>query len=443
MGAAGRFVVGVTVGLLAGLVVGVAARSVEGDGWRSVGFCFTLDVGVDVGVRLGRWAGASRFAYNALLAQVKAGLDVRAAERAATGVATTKVVWSRLDLIRASYRLRRELAWGSEVPAAVFECAAVDLAAGLSNWALSRAGRRRGKKIGFPRFHTKRRTMPRFRLRHPEQLRAEGRRLRVSCLGWVGVREDTRRLRRLLDGGRFRPYSTTISYRLGRWQLAINGTAAPFHPQHRRQDRSPVPVGVDLGVRHLATVVDATGRLLEVREGVNPYQHAKRRLRRAQRGWARTKPGSAGRRDATRRLARLHGRVANQRRHQLHELSTALVCRYDTIVIEDLHVAGMLAQHALAARVADQGFGELRRQLTYKTEWYGNQLIVADRWYPSSKTCHACGHHHTQLGRQARFVCPACGLALDRDHNAAINLARLAPRRHVAGVVKRRWSVGL
>jgi putative transposase len=87
----------------------------------------------------------------------------------------------------------------------------------------------------------------------------------------------------------------------------------------------------------------------------------------------------------------------------------------------------MLAQHTLAARVADQGFGELRRQLTYKTQWYANQLIVADRWYPSSKTCHTCGHHHTRLGWQARFDCPACGQTLDRDHNAAINLARLAP----------------
>jgi len=407
-------------------VVGVAVRS-EGDGWRSVGFCFTLDVGVEVEVRLGRWAGASRVAYNTLLAQVKAGLDVRAAERAASGAATTKVAWSRWDLIRGASRLRRELSWGEEVPAAVFECAAVDLAAGLSNWAASRAGRRRGKKIGFPHFHTKRRTVPRFRLRHPEQLRVDGRRLGVSCLGWVRVREDTRRLRRLLGAGRFHPYSTTISYRRGRWQLAINGTAAPFHPEHRRHDRCPVPVGVDLGLRHLATVADATGRLLEVREGVNPYQHAKRRLRRANRAWARTKPGSAGRRHATRRLARLHGRVANQRRHQLHELSTALVSRYETIVIEDLHVAGMLAQHTLAARVADQGFGELRRQLTYKTDWYANQLIVADRWYPSSKTCSSCGHHHHQLGRQARFACPSCGRDVDRDHNAAINLARLAP----------------
>jgi len=86
----------------------------------------------------------------------------------------------------------------------------------------------------------------------------------------------------------------------------------------------------------------------------------------------------------------------------------------------------MLRNHHLAARVADQAFGELRRQLTYKASWYGGQLIVADRWYGSSKTCSRCGYYHAELAWARRFVCPSCGVVLDRDHNAATNLARLA-----------------
>ncbi len=318
----------------------------------------------------------------------------------------------------------------------MFECAAVDLAAGLANWAASRAGRRWGARVGFPVFKARKRTTPRFRLRHPEQLRVEGRALRVSCLGWVRVHDDTRRLRRLLAAGRFEVLSTTVSYRRGRWWLSVAGRAAPFHPEHRRRGRAPGPVGVDLGVRRLASVADARGRLLEQWEGVNALHGAQRRLRRAQRGWARTKPASSGRRRATTRLTRLHATVAHRREHQLHELTSGLVARYQTLVIEDLHVAGMLRNHRLAGRVADQGFGELRRQLTYKADWYANRLVVADRWYGSSKTCSACGHYHQHLGSAPTFVCPACGIVVDRDRNAATNLARLAlpdprpPRTH-------------
>ena len=240
------------------LVVVVATTPGSHD-WRPVGFCFTVDPGADVEATLQRWAGASRFAFNALLAEVKTGLDARQAECASGGVATTQVPWSRFALTRAATRVRRQEAWGGEVPSAVFECAAVDLAAGLENWAASRAGRRRGPRMGFPRFRAKRRTAPRFRLRHPEQLRVGGRQLRLSCLGWVRVREDTRRLRRLIAAGRFRPYSTTLALRGGRWRISVNGQAAPFHAEYRRQHRSAIPVGVDLGVRRLATIADATG----------------------------------------------------------------------------------------------------------------------------------------------------------------------------------------
>jgi putative transposase len=127
------------------------------------------------------------------------------------------------------------------------------------------------------------------------------------------------------------------------------------------------------------------------------------------------------------RLGRAHARVANLRRDGLHKLTSRLAATYGTVVAEDLNVAGMLRNRRLARHIADAGFAELRRQLTYKTDWGGGRLVVADRWYPSSKTCSACGTVKTKLALSERvYNCQSCGLVLDRDLNAARNLAALA-----------------
>jgi putative transposase len=137
---------------------------------------------------------------------------------------------------------------------------------------------------------------------------------------------------------------------------------------------------------------------------------------------------------ASSRLGRAHARVANLRRDGLHQLTTRLATSYGTVVVEDLNVTGMLANRRLARRIADAGFGEIRRQLAYKTVWNGGRLLLADRWYPSSKTCSACGAVKTKLTLAERtYHCIACGLVLDRDLNAARNLAALAAELDPAG----------
>jgi putative transposase len=157
-----------------------------------------------------------------------------------------------------------------------------------------------------------------------------------------------------------------------------------------------------------------------------PLGRSLRTLRRASRAYARSKPGSAGRRTRAAQLARIHAHVANQRRDGLHTLTTRLAKTHDVIVVEDLHVAGMVRNRRLARAVADTGMAEIRRQLTYKTLWYGSRLHVADRWYPSSKTCSGCGWRNPSLPLSDRtFTCESCGLVADRDLNAAINLANL------------------
>jgi IS605 OrfB family transposase len=130
--------------------------------------------------------------------------------------------------------------------------------------------------------------------------------------------------------------------------------------------------------------------------------------------------------EARRRLGRAHARVANIRRDALHHLTSGLAATYETVVVERLNVAGMLKNRRLARRRADAGFGELRRQLGYKTAWAGGTLVQADTFFPSSKTCSGCGHVRAKLPLSERtYRCERCGLVLDRDENAARNLDAL------------------
>lgn len=122
-------------------------------------------------------------------------------------------------------------------------------------------------------------------------------------------------------------------------------------------------------------------------------------------------------------MLRIHNRVANLREDGIHKLTTDLAATYGTVVVEDLNIAGMLRNRQLARHLADASFGEIRRQLDYKTRWNGGTLVVADRWFPSSKTCSTCGLVKPKLSLSVRtFICESCGLTLDRDLNAAINL---------------------
>jgi putative transposase len=179
-------------------------------------------------------------------------------------------------------------------------------------------------------------------------------------------------------------------------------------------------------VKTLISGVDNAGNLVQV-PGRRPLAAGLRRLRRASRAHAHKQPGSAGRRRSAARLARLHARIANLRADAVHKATSMLAARYETVVIEDLNVAGMTRNHRLARAISDQGFGAARRMLGYKTAWNGGTLITADRWYPSSKTCSGCGTVKAKLPLSERtYRCDACGLIADRDMNAARNLLKLA-----------------
>ncbi len=417
---------------------------------RATTFRFTLDVNDAQEQVLLQHAGAARLAFNHQIGRVRANLAQRDAEKTyglAESELTPALSWSKVSVINHmnAWKDGRDptavanadgtsgLIWRDEVSADVFETASVNAAQALANWAKSRNGERAGKPSGFPRFKSKHKTAPAFRLRarysegRSSPVRPTGpKTIRFPELGELRVREGTKKLRRMLEQGRFHAYAASFRYERGRWHVAVTGVAAEFH--HARcnpRGRHPHRVGVDLGVKTLAVVADETGRLLLAHQGVKGLQHAQARLKLANQRLARTKQGSTGRRKAAQRLGRIHARVAHLRRNLLHQITTDIARGYTTVTIEDLNAAGMLQNRRLARVVSDAAFGEFRRQLEYKTRWYGTDLVVADRWYPSSKTCCGCGNIKTDLPLSDRtYSCAACGLVLDRDVNAAINLAR-------------------
>ena len=207
----------------------------------------------------------------------------------------------------------------------------------------------------------------------------------------------------------------TVSRRAGRWYASLT-----VERKDREAQRTPKggAVGIDLGIKTLATLSDGT--II-----ANPHCLAasERRLKRAQKALSRKAMGSNRRAKARAKVARLHARVANQRGDAMHKATTWLAETYSEISIEDLNVAGMVKNHHLAKAVSDAAFAEFRRQLEYKTARTGARLHVIDRWYPSSKTCSKCGAVKAKLSLNERvYTCDGCGLVMDRDLNAAVNI---------------------
>lgn len=355
-------------------------------------------------------AGAARFAYNAALAHVKAAIE-----------AEEKPEWSLFSLQRWWNANKDTLAvsadgvpWWRENSKCAAETGLRWLADGLSNWSKSRKGKRKGRRVGFPKFKSKDRETPRFSYSTSTSygggpIKGDPKALwlprigRVHCFENVAARVDGARVVRM-----------TISRRAGRWYAAL--TVERDEPVKKALKGGAV--GIDLGVKTLATLSDGT-----VIPNPHHLQADERRLKRAQKALNRKTKGSKRRAKARERVARVHARITNRRNDTLHKLTTRLAQTYSDISIEDLNVAGMVKNHRLAKAVQDVSFYELRRQLEYKTARSGARLHVIDRWYPSSKACSSCGVVKAKLSLSERvFHCDTCGFEIDRDLNAAINL---------------------
>jgi putative transposase len=445
---------------MGGLVVSVRCAMLRDEMTRHTTFRFCLDPTVEQHEVLGRHAGASRFAFNQCLGMVKTALRRRRTDP------DVEAPWTGFDLINMFNAWKKTedagrvftvgtggmtetvvtgLSWRAEVCQQVFEEAAADLGKALKAWSDSRAGKRNGKRIGFPRFKKKTGAAPSFRLRnkHPKgraptmRIGDNGRPRSITLpgIGPIGVHDDTRRLRHMLAKGRAKILFATISWHAGRWWVSLNVEAADLHPAHHHPDRADGDpsgwVGIDRGLSAFLVAATADGEeVARVNDAPKALATGMSKQKRLSKSLSRKEKGSHNRRDAAAKLGRHHRHVANIRRHFLHQVSNALVKTHDRLVIEDLNVSGMLANHRLARAISDAGWADFARLLGYKQAWRDGQVVIADRWYPSSKLCPQCGHIRNDLTLADRVFTCACGHLMDRDRNAAVNLARWGHTHH-------------
>ncbi len=354
-------------------------------------------------------AGAARFAYNAGLAHVKAMLEAGA-----------KPEWSYYGLRKwwnankATLTLNEDtgVAWWPENSKEAYNTGLESLGNALSNFSKSRKGQRRGRRMGFPRFKSKDSGIRRFAYTTGSfgPIDHDPYALRLPRIGRVHCMENVAR-----RVGGAKVLRMSISRHAGRWQasLTVERGGVPMSAPPNGGS-----VGVDLGVKELATLSDGT-----VIHNPRALKSNLGRLERAQRTLSRRRKGSNRRRKARENVARLHARIANLRRDLLDKTTTMLARTYADIGIEGLNVAGMVKNHRLAQSIQDAAFAEFRRQLAYKTARTGARLHVIDRWYPSSKQCSGCGTVKAKLSLGERvYHCDECGLSIDRDLNAAINI---------------------
>jgi putative transposase len=437
---------------------------------RYTTFRFALVPTSGQAMMLGRHAGASRFAYNQSLRLVEHALAARRTDPSAT------LPWSGFDLVNAFSTWKggeqagrrfavasngtttkevTGLPWRHEVSAQVFEEAAIDLGRALA--ACTQGGNRR---VGFPTPKRKGRCRDSFRVRNEKNRDGDDlirigeshlRSVTLPKIGVIRVHDDTRRLRRLLRPiedldpttrkrmvvPRARIMFATVTRHGDRWYVCLNVRAPELHAQRRH----PLPltgeigrfVGVDRGLTVFAVAANADGVETARFCAPKPLTDRLARLRRRSRAHSRAKRGSRNRATAARRLCREHARIANIRRSFLHEVSSQLAKTHSRLAIEDLAAANLIRNRHLGRAIADAGWAELARQLTYKTAWFGGELVICDRWFASTKTCSACGSRKLEMSLAERtFSCVACGLAMDRDRNAAANLAAWAETASMA-----------
>ena len=340
-------------------------------------------------------AGAARFAYNW-------GLEWKSNVHEYKQLPHPRLKTpTAVDLHRELNRLKEgKLSWMYEVSKCAPQEALRDLDVAFSNFF--------GHNAGFPNIKSKKRGAGSFTLYGAISVRPGE--VHLPRIGWVRLKE------RGYIPSRAHINSVTVSERAKRWYVAVNVVEERKEPL---PPSGPV-VGVDRGLNSLAVVSDGT-----VLENPRVLRRYERKLRHLQRNLSRKQKGSSNRRKAREALARLNMRVANTRLDAIQKFTTMLAKTKPVIVVEDLDVRNMMGNHHLARAIADAAWGEISRQLRYKTRWYGSTLITADRWYPSTKRCSRCGHMKDggmPLG-EGTFHCEGCGFVEDRDLNAARNLA--------------------
>jgi putative transposase len=404
-------------------------------------FQFALDLTDDQAVSVARHFGARRKTYNWTVAAIKADIEAYNAHGVESEPPSFIGLRNLWNAEKSSLCVNAETGetWWREVSKEAFATGVADAVDAYWRWQKSRAGKLKGRRVGFPKFKKRGRDTDRYRITTGVIQFVDRRHLKLPKLGVVRLHENARRLERLITLGRARIIAVTIR-RTGNRILASLRVEVVRPQTHHRPTQPDSVVGVDVGVRTLATVASPDGTVLE--RVPNPTVLAKHlgELRRLNRRRSRQTRGSSRYKETNQQISALHTHIRNARQHHIHNLTTRLAKTHGTIVVEGLNAAAMLQQSGLnGARarrrgLADAAIAEPRRQLRYKTRWYGSTLIEANRWFPSSKTCHHCDHIQ-DIGWAETWMCDNCGMSHHRDDNAAINLARWQPPTSDLGAV--------
>lgn len=349
-------------------------------------------------------AGTARFAYNWGLTQCEQ------AYRTTKTFLTAKELHRRLNARKST-----EYPWMYDVSKCAAQEALRDLEQAYKNafrrCKLKKEGKFKGK-VGFPKFKRRSKAIGSFTL--TGSIHVFEKAIQLPRLGLLRLKEAD-----YLPPG-VHVMSACVSEHAGRWYVSVQVK----EEQVKQENIACSEIGVDLGIKTLATLSD--GRTFD-----NPHalKHHLKQLRCAEREKSRRTKGGKNRAKSRQKIARLHARIAHIRENTTHQLTTYLCKNHALVAIETLAPSNMLKNRKLAQAVADSSFGEIKRQLLYKSEREQCRLVLVDRWYPSSKMCSSCGAIRDELSLSERtFVCFECGYVADRDYNAAKNILCEAQR---------------
>lgn len=374
-----------------------------------------LDVNNVQASQLRQHCGAARVAYNHALRDCRDGFNVGE--------------WRGDMTLRKRFNAVKyeEYPWmdSKEISMNAGKNAIVNAGVAFKNWSDSRKKRRKGRKVGFPQFKSIKRSGYKYQADNGVgSIKVDGQQVKLPAIGWLRMREEPR-----FSGDVRKAF---IKYKGGRWFITLTFQIPADPPIVEVGEK----IGIDVGLKSLATLSDGTKY-----ETPKALKRMLGKLRHLNKELSRRVKGSNRRKDTQEKLAKLHYRVACLRNDHLHKVIAEITNRAGLaeIVMETLNIAGMMKNRRVARAFADAGIAEFMRQIEYKSRWKGIAVSKADRFYPSSKKCHACGVKNDTLRlSQREWRCGHCNVMLDRDWRAAINLKEcpqesLAARSAVPG----------
>lgn len=312
---------------------------------------------------------------------------------------------SYFDLCKDITKLKniKEYNWLSGVPSIALQQGLKNLDSAYQNFFRDL---KKGK-VSYPQFKCKGKSRDSFRLQN-NGFSVETNSIFLSKIGEVKLKETEY----IPTNAKFN--NVTVSYQAGHYFVSVNCEIDIVEPP-----KPETVIGLDMGIKTL--VYASNGQSFQNPKNTKKYA---KKLRRHQRKFARKQKGSKNREKSKLKVAKVYKKISDCRKDNIHKITSNLVkTKPRFIVIEDLNVNGMLKNRKLSKAIADGSFAEIKRQLEYKTKWYGGELVLIDRWFPSSKLCSKCGTIHTGLKLKDRiFVCPECGFTMERDHHASCNI---------------------